>query len=33
MELATRHQLMRMCGAMGTKMAAGYENDEYRLNY
>jgi hypothetical protein len=24
------HQLMRMCGATGTKMAAGYENGEYR---
>jgi hypothetical protein len=22
---------MRMCGAMGTKMAAGYENDEEQL--
>jgi hypothetical protein len=33
--LPTRHQLMRMCGVMrmcganGTRMPAGYENDEY----
>jgi hypothetical protein len=26
--LPTSHQLMPMCGAMGSKMATGYENDE-----
>jgi hypothetical protein len=28
-KLPTRHQLMHMCSAMGTKMASGYENDEF----
>jgi hypothetical protein len=27
--LQTAHQLVRMCGAQETMMAAGYENDEY----